>query len=216
MGRTAGQLIRLTLAMALLGLTSACQAQESAGAGQAERRELRPVAGCEGCEAAWERDAANLTSSISLAPPGEPGEPLLIRGTVFQADGRTPASGVVLYLHHTNAAGLYANGSDEREWSRRHGRLRGWLKTGADGRYQVRTVKPGRYPDRSDPAHVHLTVLEPGRDPYWIDDIVFAGEGGVDAAYRKQREDRGGSGIVQLRPGADGVLIAERDIRLVR
>ena len=135
---------------------------------------------------------------------------------MYKPDGKTPAAGVVIYAYHTNAAGLYAEGSTKSEWSRRHGRLRGWLKTGADGRYEVQTIKPGRYPDRSDVAHVHMTVLEPGKAPYWIDDVVFDGEPGVDAKYRQEREKRGGSGIVRLKREPDGRWLAERDIMLLR
>ena len=121
---------------------------------------------------------------------------------------------MVVYAHQTNAEGLYAGGSAESEWSRRHGRLRGWVRTGEDGRYEFSTVKPGRYPDRSDPAHIHLTVLEPGRRPYWIDDVVFAGEPGVAGAYTAEREDRGGSGIVRLQRKSEGGWLAERNIVL--
>lgn len=210
---------RKLITAALLAAASACYAetrQPTAAPGEQSRTQLRQVPGCEGCEAAWERDPAKMTAQISLAPPGEPGEPLVLRGTVYEPDGKTPAPGVVLYIHQTNAAGVYGNGSNESEWSRRHGRLRGWLKTGSDGRYQVQTIKPGQYPNRSDPAHIHITVLEPGKDPYWIDDVVFAGEPGVDAAYRAERENRGGPGIVQLRRGSDGTWTAERDIILER
>jgi protocatechuate 3,4-dioxygenase beta subunit len=56
-------------------------------------------------------------------------------------------------------------------------------------------------------------VLEAGHRPYWIDDTVFEGEFGVDDAYRRARENRGGSGIVRLRR-EQGVWIAERDIVL--
>jgi protocatechuate 3,4-dioxygenase beta subunit len=179
-------------------------------------RPLRPVADCEGCEAAWERDPAPLVSHIRLGHEREPGEPFLLRGTIYQADGRTPAAGVVLYLYHTDAAGLYADGTDESEWSRRHGRLRGWLKTGADGRYEVDTILPGQYPGRTDPAHIHMTVLEPGKDPYWIDEVVFAGAPGVDATYASRQQDRGGSGIVPLTRAPDGRWTATRDIVLRR
>ena len=207
---------RLTLAAALLVTSAGCEAKQASGAAAAQPsvRALRAIPGCEGCEAAWERDPATLGPRISMASPDEPGEPMLLRGTVYHADGKTPARGIILYLHQTNAAGLYANGSDESEWSRRHGRLRGWLKTSADGRYEVRTVKPGRYPDGRGPAHVHFTVVEPGKDPYWIDDVVFAGEPGVDAAYRGGRENRGGPGIVTLQRDLAARWIANRDIRL--
>jgi protocatechuate 3,4-dioxygenase beta subunit len=169
---------------------------------------------CEGCEAVGERPRNAHAAIVQLASPGEPGERMILTGRVLAADGATPAAGVVIYAHHTNHAGLYANGSNETVWSRRHGRLRGWAVTGADGRYTFRTIKPAIYPDRSMPAHVHLFVGEPGRRPYYIDDVVFDGEFGVTAAYRKACELRGGNGIIKLARTDDGVLLARRDIRL--
>ena len=137
-----------------------------------------------------------------------------LSGRVLAVDGITPVSGVVIYAHHTNIDGLYANGTAESEWSRRNGRLRGWVKSDAEGRYAFDTIKPAPYPDLTMPAHVHLYVNEPGRKPYYIDDVVFEGEFKVDAAYRAAQEFRGGSGIVGLGTDSDGVLTAVRDIRL--
>lgn len=171
---------------------------------------------CEGCDGALERDAATLSWSTRIDGPGEPGEPLIVEGRVLAADGRSPAANVVVYAYHTNAAGVYGDGSAESEWSRRHGRLRAWVKTGADGRYRFETIKPAPYPGREFPAHVHLTILEQGRRPYYIDDVVFAGEFGVTEAYRRDQELRGGSGIVTLRRSDDGRLLATRDIVLER
>jgi protocatechuate 3,4-dioxygenase beta subunit len=169
---------------------------------------------CEGCEAVGERKAGTLPATVELAGPGEPGERMILTGRVLTADGAAPAAGVVIYAHHTNNDGLYANGSHESTWSRRHGRLRGWAHTDADGRYTFNTIKPAPYPDRTMPAHVHLFVGEPGRRPYYIDDVVFDGEFGVTPAYRKACELRGGNGIVRLERSANGVLLAHRDIRL--
>ena len=109
--------------------------------------------------------------------------------------------------------GRYSRGRGPTEAGRRHGLLRGWVRTGRDGRYSFDTIKPAPYPNERIPAHVHLTVLEPGRRPYWIDDIVFDGEFGVTPDYRRAREDRGGSGIVRLLR-ENGRLVARRNIIL--
>ena len=200
-------LIKLLAATAAAAGASACRAGQAAGEDEAFYL-------CEGCEAVGERDPATLQPTAILAGPEAPGERLVLRGTVYRPDGRTPAPGVVIYAHHTNAEGHYADGSDESVWSRRHGRLRGWVKTGADGRYSFATIKPAPYPNRTDPAHIHLFLQEPGRRPYWVDDVVFAGEFGVDEAFRRSRENRGGSGIVTLGRADDGAWLAERDIVL--
>ena len=171
---------------------------------------------CEGCQGIYERDPAALSNTSVMAAPDEPGEPLRLRGRVTAVDGVTPADGVIIYAYHTNSEGRYADGSPETEWSRRHGRLRGWVKTGSDGRYEFRTIKPAPYPNRTAPAHIHLTVLEPGRRPYWIDSVVFEGEFGVTDRYRSQRANRGGLGIISLERADTGEWLAVRDIVLER
>lgn len=201
---------KMLFAAAVLPIAASCRAKAPTPAEAPDGKFYL----CEGCEAVAEREAATLDWEAEIAPPGEPGERLVLSGTVFQSDRRTPAAGIVIYAHHTNANGLYANGSDESVWSRRHGRLRSWVRTGSDGRYLFRTIKPGIYPDRSDPAHIHLFLMEPGRRPYWIDDVVFEGGFGVDERYRRSRENRGGPGIVRLSSAADASLIARRDIVL--
>jgi len=183
-------------------------------AGGARARPRPDLYACEGCEAAAERDPDGLDWRTTLSGPDEPGERMIVRGVVYQTDGVTPAPGVVIYAHHTNAAGNYADGSSESTWSRRHGRLRGWVRTGADGAYAFDTIKPGPYPGRDVPAHVHLFVREPGRPSYWIDDVLFAGEFAPDNAYLRTQEGRGGSGVVTLTTGQDGLLVAERNIVL--
>ncbi|MES2754138.1 MAG: intradiol ring-cleavage dioxygenase [Pseudomonadota bacterium] len=171
---------------------------------------------CEGCEAALERPLASLTSRVQLAGPDEPGQRMILTGRVMTADGARPAPNVVVYAHHTNAAGLYAGGQRGTEWSMRHGKLRGWAKTGADGVYVFMTIKPAPYPSQTMPAHVHLYIAELGRRPYYIDDVVFAGEFGVTPAYRARQELRAGSGIVTLGRARNTMLLARRDFRLER
>lgn len=181
-----------------------------------ERQVRSDLYACEGCEAVAERDPSSLPSSLRLAGPDEPGERMRLTGRVLASDGVTAAPGVVIYAHHTNADGLYANGTAETTWSRRHGRLRGWVRSDAQGRYAFDTIKPAPYPDMTMAAHVHLFLQEPGRRAYYIDDVVFDGEFGVDAAYRARQELRGGSGIVRLGRTPDGTWTAVRDIRLER
>lgn len=206
-----------TFGLALLGaggVAAACSPGGDASAAQSAGRRARPdLYNCEGCEAVAERDPAGIPPRTVLAGPDEPGERMLLQGRVLAADGVTPAGGVVIYAHQTNAEGLYANGGPETVWSRRHGRLRGWARTDADGRYAFETIKPAPYPSLTMPAHIHLFVGEPGRRPYYIDDVVFEGEFGVTPDYRARSELRGGDGVVRL-ARENAVWLARRDIRL--
>jgi protocatechuate 3,4-dioxygenase beta subunit len=171
---------------------------------------------CEGCEAIHEHPFDNLSWRAVIPPPGEPGEPMIVRGVVYRPDGKTPAPDVVIYVHHTNARGIYPTTGTEAGWGRRHGYLRGWVKTNAAGEYRFETVRPGTYPSRTDPAHVHITVKEPGRREYWIDEIVFTDDSLVTARYRDRVQNRGGSGIVTPSRDESGTWIVRRDVVLER
>jgi len=92
--------------------------------------------------------------------------------------------------------------------------LRGWVRTDAQGRYRFDTVRPGAYPMRSDPQHVHLHVVEPARGTYYIDDLVFDDDPRLTAAQRERQGGRGGSGIAHPVRNADGVWQVRRDITL--
>ncbi len=170
---------------------------------------------CEGCEAVREVDPCTLSGRAVIAADDEPGERLRLTGTVFESDGQTPAADVVLYLHQTHAGGLYEGGAGSG-LARRHGRLRGWVRTGEDGRYAFDTIVPGIYPDREGPAHVHLVVEENGSPPYYIDDVVFVGAERVTPDYIARQPRRGGNGVVLLAGRDGGDRTARRDIVLER
>ncbi len=176
-----------------------------------------PIVGgpCEGCEAVFEGLPARPGSTARIAPAGEPGEPMRITGMVRHGDG-TPAPGTIVYAYHTNAEGRYPpDASAPGLAARRHGRLRGWARAGDDGRFAFDTIRPGGYPGASDPAHVHLHVLEPDRCTYWIDDLVFIDDPRLDPdALRRVEHGRGGSGIATPRRGDDGTWLVVRDVVL--
>ncbi|MCY3001142.1 MAG: intradiol ring-cleavage dioxygenase [Planctomycetota bacterium] len=146
------------------------------------------------------------------------GPRLVLTGTVRHSDG-TPARDVVLYYYHTNLEGRYvhvpaqARSMPPNELGQTHGAWRGWVRTGADGKYSIHTLRPAPYPQGDEPAHVHVTVLEPGLSEYWIDDFLFADDPLLTPERRVRLEGRGGDGVVELHE-LDGVLVGERDIVL--
>jgi protocatechuate 3,4-dioxygenase, beta subunit len=172
---------------------------------------------CEGCEAIRERPVASMRSAFVIADSTEPGDRMVLSGRVVKPDGRTPAAGVIVYIHHTNAAGRYpTRGGDSGPWARRHGYLRGWVITDSAGNYRFESIRPAPYPGRPDPAHIHMTVKEPGRQEYWIDEVVFTDDTLVTADYRRREERRGGSGIVTPQRDNRGVWQVRRNIVLER
>ncbi len=162
----------------------------------------------------------HLTSSDNSPAFKKKGQKILLTGTVYQIDGKTPASNVILYYYHTNSAGVYATkDSEERNMPKNklgqtHGYIRGWLNTDEQGKYSIYTTKPGTYPSRDEPAHIHITVKEKNlEEPYYIDDFVFDNDPLLTTQRRKKMENRGGTGIIRF-VQKDDLLIGERNIIL--
>lgn len=170
---------------------------------------------CEGCEAIYENSVPFSELPFSDTLPGyyEPGQKLLVKGRVLQTDGKMPAAGVILYLYHTNVEGIYPTAGNEKSWGRRHGFLRGWLKTNAKGEYAFLTIRPGAYPGSNNPAHIHITIKEPGCYEYWLDDFHFNEDPILTNAMRKKFSNRGGSGIIKI-SRENGIMTGYTDIIL--
>jgi protocatechuate 3,4-dioxygenase beta subunit len=168
---------------------------------------------CQGCEALFEYGTKRLTTIDTLPDFAKAKLKLKLTGIVFEKDGKTPAKNVILYIYHTTRQGIYARKSDAKGWARRHGYLRGWVKTDETGRYTFYTFRPSAYPDRSEPEHIHLTVKEPSKNEYYMDGFVFDDDPLLTVKERKSLENRGGSGIVKSTL-EHGITTYKRDIIL--
>ncbi len=168
---------------------------------------------CEGCEAIFEYGEQAL-QAIDTLPGFQSTTPKLkITGTVYQIDGHTPAKDVMLYIYHTNRNGLYEAQPDAIGWGKRHGEYRGWVKTGEDGQYAFYTFRPAAYPSGKEAEHIHLTVKEPNKNEYFLDEYVFAADPLLTDVKRKNLANRGGSGIVDLKK-EENIWSAKRDLVL--
>lgn len=163
---------------------------------------------------------ANLSSEDTSPGWNLNGQKLLLTGVVYQSDGKTPVSDVVIYYYQTNTEGKYLHKPEEKrsmppnELGQTHGYIRGWVKTDKDGKYSIYTVRPGTYPTNDEPAHIHLTVKEPNEfKEYYIDDAVFDDDKILTTAKRLKMENRGGSGVLRLVKKGD-LAIGERNIIL--
>lgn len=168
---------------------------------------------CEGCEAIYEYGDKKMSSVDTLPKFEEAETQIKITGTVFQNDGKTPATNVILYVYHTNEKGIYEKKGDEKGWAARHGYIRGWIKTASDGKYTFYTFRPSAYPNTSIPEHIHMTVKEPSKNEYYIEDILFEDDKFLTETHKISLKNRAGSGIVQLKP-ENGLLVAQRDVIL--
>jgi protocatechuate 3,4-dioxygenase, beta subunit len=169
---------------------------------------------CEGCESVFEYGDKELSSVDTLPDFNENGPKLKVTGRIFKADGMTPAKDVLLYIYHTDQNGIYPKKGDETGWAKRHGYLRGWIKTDEDGNYSFFTLRPASYPNGSAPAHIHGIILEPNGKYYWIEDYFFDDDLLLNKNEISNGSTRGGnSGILSLRKEGE-IWIGKRDIVL--
>lgn len=148
------------------------------------------------------------------------GQKILLTGTVYMPDGKTPAPHVLIYYYQTNTEGRYVHKPEQprsmppNELGQTHGYIRGWVKTNTQGQYFIYTVRPGTYPTRDAPAHMHVTIKEPNDiNEYYIDDFVFDDDPLLTSLVRKKMENRCGSGVLRMVQQGD-LQIGERNMIL--
>ncbi len=193
-----------------------CNGQAKSSAQSSSNTAVNQVVGggCDGCELMYIGMPAQLTPIDTSAGWLSGGQKLHITGKVYQFGGKKPASDVILYYWQTDAKGYYSPKKGMEPGARRHGHLRGWIKTNKNGEYDIYTVRPAPYPTNEEPAHIHLSVKEPNiANEYYIDALVFDDDKLLVGAKRKELENRGGSGVLRVLVNGD-IQVAEHDIIL--
>lgn len=161
----------------------------------------------------------NLVGKLSsspktiLTPPEEPGQPLIVMGSVCTSDGE-PVEGATVYVFQTDAAGYYTpSDSITGNLDEPNSRLFGYMKTGANGHYQFRTVRPGGYPEpRKDlpnshpmkfiPQHIHFEISAPGYATRRLQ-MVFEDDPRMNSEWQKWAKKHGHP-VVPVTTGDDG------------
>ena len=156
----------------------------------------------------------NLESTMIIPSEGETAKELIITGTIYKADGKTPYQYAILYAYHTDSDGYYSKRGNETGIQKWHGKLHGWCRTDSAGHYTIKTIRPAPYPNNSIPAHIHSAVKLPDNSMLHINDFVFADDPLIDEEYKSSFERQvGGTGIMELLK-IDNVWIGQRDIIL--
>jgi protocatechuate 3,4-dioxygenase beta subunit len=159
------------------------------------------------------KDTLNIPSKIKMVADSEPGETMIISGTIYLPDGKAPAKNAILSVWQTDAKGYYiAGGGGAGEL---HPRIHGRMKTGSDGKYEFRTIKPGQYPSHTSPAHIHGHISAPDFPEYAII-YYFEGDDLITAKNRTElNSHRGGTpSVIKLTRDSNGIWVGHRDIVL--
>ncbi|WP_210487693.1 hypothetical protein [Rufibacter aurantiacus] len=204
----------------LLLLGSACESSSSQTQHQPEKAAVQTVAdSCDNPDAAIEccflKMPQKLTRTMTIAGAAEPGERLVISGRIFKKNGKTPLTNAILYAYQTDNTGHYSKKGNETGVQKWHGHLHGWCKTDQNGSYEIKSIRPARYPDNSMPAHIHAAIKPENGAPFYISDFVFRDDDLVNDKYLASLfTDVGGTGIVEVKKNSSNTWIGKRDIVL--
>ena len=155
-----------------------------------------------------------LTSTMTITNQKEAGEKLILSGTIFKEDGKTPYANVILYAYHTDSKGYYSKNGTETGVQKWHGRLHGWCKTDKNGQYEIQTIRPALYPDNSMPAHIHTAIKTESGQMHWLTDYVFKDDYLVNEKYLSSLVNVGETGVVDLIMTSENIWTGKRDIVL--
>ena len=209
------KLIYVLFSLSLCCTLNSC-GQDTKGKDPAASNKEKHVGGhCEGCEAIYESPVPfeQLDEVDTLPDFNEPGPKIEISGIIYKSDGKTPAPGIILYVYHTDQKGIYAKKGGEKGWAKRHGYIRGWIKTNEKGTYRFYTLVPASYPNSANPKHIHPTIKEPGFSEYWIDEFLFNDDPLLPENERNRAQPVAGNGVLKTIM-KDGMLRATRNITL--
>ncbi len=202
---------RALVAATALPFLISCKTDTLAQKTESELSLIKKNAMPSGTEARGAIDAPDYVSwRTALSKKSDKDEAMIISGTIFQSDGKTPVPNILIYFYHTDSDGIYGRRGEVRD-----GHFRGWLLTGANGKYEFSSIKPAPYPNRTEAAHVHMTLTGKNFTEDSINTILFEGDKFIKEQERKSVGKWGEFiPILKLEKGADGILRGTRDFKL--
>ena len=138
-----------------------------------------------------------------------------VAGRVFGFDGK-PLPDALVEIWQCDNRGRYLHPGDRGGSRDTAFQGYGRVRTGTDGAYHFRTIRPVAYPGRT--PHIHFAVVAPGREPL-VTQMYVAGEplNARDGLYASLREAGQRAVTVRLSPAngiEDGALAGTFDIVL--
>jgi protocatechuate 3,4-dioxygenase beta subunit len=161
--------------------------------------------------AIFDYEEKNLNNTDTI--PGFDTKPnkLKITGTIYLADGVTPAKDVILYVNQPDEEGNYVLKKDE--YRKRYVYHRGWVKTDADGRYTLYTFVPGKFLRSKELKQIHRIIKEPGKPEYAISSFFFNDDPLIPSLTLACRA-KAVQSMLRLDDEENGMYVTTKDIKL--
>lgn len=175
--------------------------------GYAQNEEQHPI---------FDYNKTTLSSTAYIPDYASKPETLKITGTVFLADGVTPAKGIILYFDQADEHGNIIRPNKDRDDEVYH---RAWLKTDDQGRYTLFTFVPGATEKELNPRdrglkHIHPVIIESDDYAYDYDSFLFQDDPNMTKRCKKRLERKQYASILNPKQVGD-TLIAEQNIILL-
>ena len=135
---------------------------------------------------------------------------LMITGTIYQNDGVTPASDVVLFIYQPDEDGNFQMKRDSSR--KRYVHHRAWIKTDSDGKYTFYTFMPGKFLRSKELKQIHRVIKEPGKPEYDINPFFFNDDPLIPELTLACRS-RMINSLLRLQKNGD-MFVATKDIKL--
>ena len=136
---------------------------------------------------------------------------LKLTGTIYQSDGVTPASDVVLFIEQPNEDGDFElrNAGDDRYVFHRS-----WVKTDANGNYTIFTFVPGNDRRHNQLQQIFPVVKAPSKEEYELETFLFDEDPLLTKRCRRQIQKNSDLTRILKLKQEDGMFVAKRDIIL--
>lgn len=136
---------------------------------------------------------------------------LKISGTIYKSDGKTPASGVILYIEQADEHGDFEL---REENEKRYVHNRGWIKTNADGHYTFYTYVPGNDRRYNQMQQLFPLIKEPSKPEYEMATLLFDNDPLLSKLCRKRMTKKGDPSRILKPENVNGMLVVQKDFVL--
>ncbi len=113
--------------------------------------------------------------SVTMVTDKEQGAQTTVKGKLLSAD-KTPLANTLVYVYQTDHRGWYADDKphvEQNEGDRGHARLFGYLRTNAQGEFELKTIRPASYPNSTLPQHIHFEAFSNNGRSLIITELLF-------------------------------------------
>jgi protocatechuate 3,4-dioxygenase beta subunit len=152
-----------------------------------------------------------LSSLMWIANPKSLGDKLLIAGTIYKADGKTPYKGIYVAGCHPDFSRYYTNSAEDNSVSRfSDNLLSGWCKTDSLGYFEIHSMRPLITNSNSATQQIHLSFLKSATDSAYSKQAFTLKTNSAVADNTPTTISAGETGAIDISKRSDGLWAGKK------